>query len=157
MVKSELEKQLREYHKEAYLWSTQCCNYDEDEAKDVLQNAYLKILEGKARYQSKASFKTWLFSIIRFTAIDLYRKTIEYESLTNVEVIEEGIESERSDLRAMLEKLPPKQQEVMLLSFYHEMTLEEIAKVMDLHIGTVRTHYSRGKDSMRAMIKKEEV
>jgi RNA polymerase sigma-70 factor (ECF subfamily) len=41
-----------------------------------LQTVYLKILEGKARYRGEASLKTWLFAVIRKTAIGEYRKRL---------------------------------------------------------------------------------
>ena len=43
-------------------------------AKDVLQTVYLKIYEGKARFNEKSKLKTWLFAIIKFTSIDFLRK-----------------------------------------------------------------------------------
>jgi hypothetical protein len=54
MKKHWLETILKELHPEAYHWSRQCCSFDEDKAKDVLQLVYLKILEGKAVYKEKS-------------------------------------------------------------------------------------------------------
>ncbi|WP_235114191.1 RNA polymerase sigma factor [Cyclobacterium qasimii] len=68
MKKPQLENLLKELHQATYHWSRQCCSFDEDLAKDVLQQVYLKILEGKAIYKEKSQIKTWLFSVIRFTA-----------------------------------------------------------------------------------------
>ncbi|WP_339677797.1 hypothetical protein [Cyclobacterium marinum] len=65
MKKPQLENLLKELHQAAYHWSRQCCSFDEDLAKDVLQQVYLKILEGKAIYKEKSHIKTWLFSVIR--------------------------------------------------------------------------------------------
>jgi len=74
MKKHWLETILKELHSEAYHWSRQCCSFDDDRAKDILQLVYLKILEGKAVYKEKSQVKTWLFSVIRFTAYEELRK-----------------------------------------------------------------------------------
>ncbi len=119
---------------------------------------YLKIADGKARYNDKALFKTWLFAVIRNTALDYLRQRVRYAALEQAPVglVPEPAERER-DYRAMLARLPERQQQVLLLAFYHGMSLTEIAGVTGLHVGTVRTHYSRGKEALRTLIKKESV
>ena len=120
-----------------------------------MQNSYLKILEGKAIYKQQASFKTFLFSVIRFTAYDLNKSERRYQSLEQLKVVTEEVQEAPVDsYRQILEQLPKQQQQVLLMAFYHNLTLAEIAEVMDLHIGTVRTHYERGKSSLRSLIKK---
>ncbi|NER12626.1 sigma-70 family RNA polymerase sigma factor [Leptobacterium flavescens] len=156
MNKSRLEHLLKEHHRDAFIWAGQCCNYDYEEAKEVLQQTYLKIFEKKAVYKERAAFKTWLFSVIRFTAIDHIKKKSTFESLDRLNiVVEEQIEADQVNYRKLLSHLPERQQQVLLLSFYHGMTLAEIAEITKLHIGTVRTHYERGKDSLRTLILKK--
>lgn len=68
------KNQVQELHRESYLWSLSCCNYDKEVAKDVLQNVYLNIYDGKASFNEKSKLKTWMSSIIKFTSIDFMRK-----------------------------------------------------------------------------------
>lgn len=159
MNKNELAKLLKEHHKDAFLWASHCCHYNQEEGKEVLQRTYLKIVEKKAVYKNKSTFKTWLFSVIRFTAIDYLKRKKSYESLENVKIgIEDAAyEIHTIDYKKLLEKLPERQHQVLLLAFYHEMTLAEIATITQLHIGTVRTHYERGKEAMRTLVLKENV
>ena len=157
MDKKSLESQLKSNHEDAFTWTLQCCNHDQQEAQDILQNVYVKILEGRAEFQNKSSFKTWLFSVIRFTAIDQVRGRMQFESLENIEIqTMDSAGSFEDYYRSLLQRLPKRQSEVLLLSFYHEMTLEEIAGVLEISIGSVRTHYSRGKDAIRTIIANEE-
>lgn len=69
-----LKHVLSQNHESAYRWACQCCHNDDELAKDVLQLAYLKILDGKATFDQRSKFSTWLFAIIRFTAYDELKK-----------------------------------------------------------------------------------
>lgn len=152
MRKHQLEDHLKNHHADAYRWAVQCCGYQEEEAKEVLQQVYVKIIERKAIYKAKSSFKTWLFSVIRFTALDHAKAQRNHMSLEVVQVADSPKYEEPMDYRPMLERLPPQQQQVLLLAFYHDHTLAEIATIMDVHIGTVRTHYQRGKEGLRQLL-----
>ncbi len=158
MNRNQLDSFLRDHHREAFLWARQCCGFDGELAKDVIQQVYLKILEGKAKLKHDANCKTWLFAVIRFTAIDELRKSGKTESLdSEVELIWDEPEAEPENYEALVRRLPRMQQEVILMVFYHEMTLEQAAEVLALHIGTVRTHYDRGKRKLREWIEKMRV
>ena len=74
MDDSELRVQLEQYHTLSHGWAMSCCSRDRAEAEDVLQTAYLKTLGGRATYDGRASFKTWLFAVIRNTAADERRR-----------------------------------------------------------------------------------
>lgn len=158
MNQSQLETLLRQHHREAYLWARQCCGFDGEMAKDVVQMVFLKVLEGKAKLNDDRNSKTWLFSIIRFTAIDELRKSGKWSSIENEpDLIFEDIELDETNYEGLVKRLPKMQQEVMLMVFYHDMTLEQTAEVMQLHIGTVRTHYERGKKRLKEWIEKTRI
>lgn len=153
MNRSQLEIFLRQHHREAFLWARQCCGFDGELAKDVIQQVYLKVLEGKAKLKVEDHPKTWLFSVIRFTAMDELRAKGKW---LTVEIEEDmAWESEPTETQShedLIRRLTKMQQEVLLMVFYHDMTLEEAAKVLQLNIGTVRTHYDRGKKKLKEWI-----
>jgi RNA polymerase sigma factor (sigma-70 family) len=158
MDKSQLGKILEDLHREAYLWSRQCCQYDDELAKDVLQVVYLKIFENRARYLERSSFRTWLFSVIRNTAIDSLKERPVYHDLEDaMTVLADEQKEEEMDYKEMMRKLSEKQAQVLLLAFYHNMTLNEISVVMEIGIGTVRTHYDRGKERLKELIEKTKL
>lgn len=92
MKPSQLEQVIKELHTEAFLWARQCCRFNGDLAEEVLQQVYLKILEGKARFNRQSSTKTWLFAVIRYTAIENLKKEKHLFSLEKSMdlMIEEG-------------------------------------------------------------------
>lgn len=157
MNRTQLDHLLKIHHRDAYLWARQCCSFNDDLAKDVLQQVYLKILEGKAKLNDEEKAKTWIFSIIRYTAIDHLRKTGKFISIEDAEEIAD-IEEEvdLTDYKAIINLLPRMQQEVILMVFYHQMTIEQSAEVLEISLGTARTHYDRGKKNLKKLILKAQ-
>jgi RNA polymerase sigma-70 factor (ECF subfamily) len=121
----------------------------------VLQLVYVKVLSGKAVFDGKSSFKTWLFAVIRKTAAHEYRmellrrlrlSQIPKVLTGNAPARQHGVEIE---LKEALAKLPRRQREVLQLVFYHDLSIVEAANVMGVGIGSARTHYERGKKQLR--------
>lgn len=167
---AELKDELEKLHSASFGWALSCCRRDMSEAEEVLQTVYLKIFEGKARYRGEASLKTWLFAVIRKTAITEYRKRalrnlvflgnsekpIEGATLTDAPtVIFEKSEMEKV-FREALGKLPRRQREAMHLVFYQDLSLREAADVMGISIGSARQHYERGKKHLREWLSETE-
>jgi len=69
-----LELELDRLHPAAFGWALACCAGDRAAAEDALQTSYLKILDGRARFDGRASFRTWLFAVVRYTAAGLRRR-----------------------------------------------------------------------------------
>jgi RNA polymerase sigma factor (sigma-70 family) len=161
MTDAELRAALETHHKESYGWALSCCARSPVEAEVVLQTVYLKILTGKARYHGKASFKTWLFAVIRRTVADERRRHMLRRLLLDrhwarpapaaVERPDEAVHRDELKrlVRKLLAQLPRRQREVLQLVFYHDLSLAEAAQVMDISLGSARTHYERGKKKLR--------
>jgi len=118
---------LAECHRASYGWAIGCCAGSRTEAEEVLQVVYVKILEGEARYDGRAAFKTWLFAVIRRTAADERRRAVlcrlrlmklHERTLIDVQTREATLPSstEQSGLRTLLRdrlaQLPRRQQEI---------------------------------------------
>lgn len=158
MSRKLMDQVYTELHKEAYQWAKQCVNYSDELASDVLQTVYLKILNGKAKYNKKSSLKTWLFSVIKFTAMDFFRGRKKLESLELIHDLPDTQDLANLDAHfysGILRQLSDNQSQVLLLVFYHDYTLEAVAEVMGLSIGTIRTHYDRGKKKLKKILEKE--
>ena len=165
MDDSELRAELERHHRESYGWALGCCSRNPAEAESVLSSVYLKVLEGKARYDGRSSFRTWLFAVIRKTAADERRRNVlqwlRLNRLERLEATERSVESfdqaiYRSEIqlafRRALAQLPKRQREVLQLVFYHDLSLAEAADVMGVSLGSARTHYERGKKRLRRLM-----
>lgn len=151
-----LRSQLEAHHVESYGWALSCCAHRRDEAENVLQIAYVKVLARRAVFDGRSTFKTWLFSVIRRTAAG-ERRTELLHRLRLREFFGGTPEPRHEltttgDLKRLLGRLPARQREVLQLVFYHDLTVQEAAKVMGVSIGSARTHYERGKRRMRGYL-----
>jgi RNA polymerase sigma-70 factor (ECF subfamily) len=170
METEELKAVLAEHHASSFGWAMACCLRDQAEAEEVLQIVYLKVLEGKARFNGMASFKTWLFAVIRKTALDQRRKNL-LRALTTMRAAERERHTDRAEypdesayraeiqsmFRRALIRLPRRQREALELVFYHELNIQEAAAVMGVSLGSARTHYERGKKRLRQLLEESEV
>lgn len=71
--RADTERVLADLHASSFGWALSCCGFDREEASDVLQVSYLKILEGQAR-NGHSSVRTWVFGVIRLTAAERRRR-----------------------------------------------------------------------------------
>lgn len=158
MHQADLVARLQLLHEEAFHWAMKCTQSNLEDAKDVMQMVYLKVLDGRAKYRDQGTLKAWLFRLIRNTAIDLFRKQSRTlvmdrpEQESGFDDIESKFfqQEKHKRLRAVLKSLSERQQQILHLVFFDEFTVEEAATVMNISVGTARTHYDRGKKSLKA-------
>jgi RNA polymerase sigma-70 factor (ECF subfamily) len=162
MTGGDLECELEALHQASFGWALGCCRWNREEAADVLQAVYLKVLEGKARFDGRSSLRTWLFATIRRTAAeDRRRRWVRALALgrwgarqpappqaADAEALMAKTESTRT-LRAALESLPRRQRDLLHLVFYEDLTIAEASQVLGISEGSARTHYARGKERLR--------
>ncbi|HEV8183594.1 MAG TPA: RNA polymerase sigma factor [Candidatus Angelobacter sp.] len=167
MDQTDLRDELERLHSASFGWALWCCDHRREDAEEVLQTAYLKVLEGAARFNGRSSLRTWFFAVVRRTAWEQRRLRWVRELLlarwlwqpalvARGEPDEALRSSEQSHaLRHALAALPTRQREVLHLVFYQELTIEEAAKVLSISLGTARTHFERGKARLRTLLEQE--
>jgi RNA polymerase sigma-70 factor (ECF subfamily) len=117
-------------------------------AEDVLQEVFVKIWQNIKSYdKTKGRLYTWMLNIARNQSIDRTRskdfsnrnKTIELSD--NVYSSKEGVEANINDvgLKKTLSKLPVESRKLLDLAYFQGYTQEEISKIMDIPLGTVKT------------------
>ncbi|HYS55430.1 MAG TPA: sigma-70 family RNA polymerase sigma factor [Thermoanaerobaculia bacterium] len=160
----EIPSEIEQLHAASFGWAMSCCGRNHDQAEEVLQDVYVKILEGKARFDGRSSLKTWLFAVIRRTAAAQARRRILHDFLTarwarrELEPLSDTADSaaEKSQISAALiaalQKVSRRQREVLELVFYHDMTIEQAAAAMHVSLGSARVHYDRGKKQLLAQL-----
>lgn len=164
MERPQLEAELERVHAKGFAWALTCCEGDRAEAEDVLHGSYLKVLEGRARFEGRSRFDTWLFGVIRVTARERRRGWWRQAARLGLwwrdrdraaEPDPGGSEEQVAGLRRALAMLSTRQAEVLHLVFYQGLTIEGAAEVLGLRVGTARTHYERGKARLRVLLERQ--
>ena len=156
-------EQLEALHADSYAWALACCGRRPEDAEEILQTVYMKIIEGKARFDGKSSLKTWLFSVIRRTAAwhcrwVRLREQLRFDPPVSDTAAEHRIERREAAemiVRA-LARISTRQRQVLELVFYHDMTVEEAASTMRVSVGSARAHYHRGKRRLVELLKDQK-
>ncbi|MFL5481954.1 MAG: RNA polymerase sigma factor [Gemmatimonadaceae bacterium] len=169
MDQCDLERELGLLHPESWGWALACCGRDRDLAEDVLQTAYVSIISRRALFNGDSTLKTWVFGVIRWTALGERRRQLFWKRRhVSATAAEDFVDSargadetvEQSDLRARLihalNDLSRRQREVLQLVFYHGLTINEAAGVMSVSLGSARTHYERGKKALAQKLGDED-
>jgi RNA polymerase sigma-70 factor (ECF subfamily) len=170
MDRSHLARELERLHAESWGWALACCGRDREMAEETLQSAYVRMLSAKAQWGGRSSVKSWVFGVIRMVAMEemrrrRVRRLRDADAATAIDVADPSpgadVEAEWSErtaaLIAALERLSPRQREVVQLVFYHGMTIQEAASVMTVSLGSARTHYERGKKALAQLLTREQV
>jgi RNA polymerase sigma-70 factor, ECF subfamily len=152
-----IKQHLQDHHKEYYGWALHCCGPDKDIVPDVLQTAYLKMMEKQSSFREQSAFTTWAFAIIKNTARDAVKKGRKERSRIRGEhhLKDEVYSSEAGDVSdkrlkqqffaEALHLLTERQREILQLVFYHDLSLKEAGQVLNISTGAVSKHYDRAK------------
>jgi RNA polymerase sigma factor (sigma-70 family) len=161
---------VKSHHADNFGWALACCAWDRDSAEDVLQEAYLRVLDGRAKFGEKSSAKTWFFAVIKRVASDV-KRTQTRRSILNLRVLasdtvslaeqspmQTAVYAQESaqQLQSALMLLSVRQREVLHLVFYSEFTVEQSAQTLQISVGSARTHYQRGKERLAQLLQQEE-
>lgn len=134
------------------------------DADDMLQDCYMRALRGWGQFDGRASRRTWLFGIARRARADWFRKMKRKTvptSMTNLDYFEAGSgEWENADridtVWDAVKELGAEQGEVVHLRFAASLSYAEIARVLGVPVGTVRSRLHRGLKAIREKIKDKE-
>ncbi len=146
--------------------------YDEEDANDLVQETYMKAFRFIDSYDAGTNAKAWLFKILKNAFINEYRKKskkptkVDYEDFIGYQDNEENSRVEYVDLRheifsgmigdevtKALNSLPVDFRTVILLCDVENFSYEEIAKITDIPIGTVRSRLHRARNMLKEKLK----
>lgn len=138
---------------------------DVEEARDAAQEAFFKAYRSLRTFKPGAKFSTWIFAITYHACCDRLNRRKHYagNELPERADASPGPEQqvialdEASRLRAAIESLPEKYRAVITLFHLQGRQYEEIAAVLGLPMGTVKTHLFRAKEQLRRLLSGQEV
>lgn len=135
-------------------------SFSKEEADDVLQEAFLKIWKNLNKFDGSLKFSSWAYRIVHNTTISEWKKSKSYGKNNQIKIDEDlfanfpseinlAQEFNKKDLnqeiRKILDTLPEKYREVLVLKFLEEKNYNEISDILKKPMGTIATLIHRAK------------
>ena len=175
-----IEQLVLRYQKKVYQIAYQMLGGDEQEAQDRTQDAFFKAFRKIKQFKGNASFYTWLYRIVVNTCLDARRRRrrwkeiffpwrleIHKEETSPSYLIEYPDTNKHSNPLSMVRKqqlekdvkkamntLSERQRDIFQLKIFNEMSIPEIAQMMNLAEGTVKTHLFRATKVIQKKLKR---
>ena len=161
---------VRLYEKKVFALTTRMCKNPED-AAEAAQEAFLAAWQGLPNFRGDAAFSTWLYRLASNACIDLLRREGRHQSAAGPSFNDEetGLEVtdtaptpaetlERKELRQQIElglqSLSTEHRQVLILREIHQLSYDEISRILKLDTGTVKSRISRGRRQLRNFLLK---
>nr|WP_313165590.1 sigma-70 family RNA polymerase sigma factor [Sedimentibacter sp.] len=155
-ISSKLEKQLEEYvveNKEKHYRIAYSYVKNTDDALDIVQESIFKALISLNTLKNPEFMKTWFYRILVNCSLDCIRKQKKIITLDN-EVLYSYINEFNDtytdiDLHKALDELPDSYRSIIILRFFEDLKIEEIAEILNENINTVKTRLYKSLDKLR--------
>jgi len=137
---------------------------NEDDARQVLQQSWVSILQGLGKLREPRKLPAWLYRIARTTALTHLRRRYgeralcqNGEATTAVDVTDGQLDFDNAEqIHYGLGRLSLIHREVLTLFFLQDLSIEEIAGVLEVPVGTVKSRLHHAKRMLRAILEREE-
>lgn len=125
-------------------------------ADDAAQEIWLRVLRGIARLRDGAKLRSWLFGIAHRVLTDRLREQYARPMISDAEIDEQSVDDSalllEFELAAMLDelaRLPLTENEVLTLFYLQELSLDDVAQILDIPVGTVKSRLFRARKMLR--------
>ena len=158
---------MANHERRMYAVALRMCANRED-AQDCLQEAMLRVYRAIGGFKGESSFSTWLYRITMNTCLDELRRRKNKQSASLDDLLDEGWapsdergSPERHALRAeaarvlhqAIRELPDDMRAAVVLRDIQGCAYEEIARALDINVGTIKSRISRGREKLREKLK----
>jgi len=125
-------------------------------AEEITQDVFLKLWQALPCYDGRAGPRTWLYAIARNTCLTASRSD-SYRRTTPLDDIHEPVRSDTGsrgiELAQCISRLPEMQRQVITLFYLEERRIDDVAQMLGLPEGTVKSHLHRARLALAAMMK----
>ncbi len=159
------EALVRKYYQNIYQFCVRRCNGDTALAADLTQDTFLKLIEHIHQYRLTGKFINFLLTIAVNTCNNHFKKKApdlaDMDRLSAVvdplNVSEEILRQENARIiQQAIDRLPDMQKEAVILRFYHDRKLKEIAAITGVSLPTAKSRLKQGLDKLKRYLDKED-
>ncbi len=132
---------------------------DREDALDITQEVFIKVYRNLDGFKGRSSIKTWLFAIARNTVTNYLtrnkkKEETELEESLFLDNFNRSEAEMKRTLLLALDKLPLEHAEILRLYYFDRFSYKEIAELMGINIGTVKSRLNRAKKYLKAELEK---
>jgi len=130
---------------------------NQEDAEELTMEAFFRIYRNAGTFRGESKVSSWVFGIARRVCLEHLKeknKSIKTLELYEGDAVSEGspINEDVELVRKAIEKLAPYEREVLFLAYYEELPYEDIAKVLDIPVGTVKSRVFNAKAKLKRII-----
>ena len=153
------------HYQNIYQFCVRRCNGDTALAADLTQDTFLKLIEHIQQYRLTGKFMNFLLTIAVNTCNNHFKKKspdiLDMDTLSvvpsNLNISEEVLRQEDAKIiQQAIDRLPDMQKEVVILRFYHDRKLKEIAAITGVSLPTAKSRLKQGLDKLKRYLDKED-
>lgn len=149
---------VRLYQSPVRAFLRRLCGGDHARADDLAQNTFMKAHRKIASYTGSGSFAAWLYQMAYRLFLDEQRKLKRRKALQGVQALPETEAPSVSmdlklDIDAALARLRPEECAAITLCLSEGLSHEEAAAVLDMPVGTVKSHIARGREKLKSSLR----
>lgn len=162
------EQLIHLYEKRVFALTRRMCKNPAD-AEEAAQETFLAAWQGLRFFRGDSSFSTWLYRLASNACVDLLRKEGRHQTAAGPSLNDEDVVLEIPDeaptphalveqaelkeqIEAGLAALPEEYREVLILREIHQQSYDEIAEILSLDLGTVKSRINRGRKRLRKFL-----
>ncbi len=164
------EELYREFYKLAYYFAFKLC-HNEADAKDAVQDTFIEIHRSISTLKENSYFKAWMYKIVHSKCKKIFRKnkyvTTDFENEPVIGTIAEErreftpeqfvhFTSDQEALQSCLDQLPDSQRAIIILFYLEQMSIKEIADILEIPTGTVKSRLSYGRNYLKQALDEYE-
>ena len=155
---------VNKYYQNIYSFCVRRCNGNASLAADLTHETFLKLIEHIQRYRPTGKFINFLFTIAVNTCNNHYKKKdVEFVEIENISYLStDNIESEILQqetalaVQRAIDMLPDIQKETIILRFYHNRKVREIATITGVSLPTAKSRLKQGLDKLKRYLNEED-
>lgn len=151
-TKEQFSQLVMKYNESLFFTAKSILRNDTD-AEDAVCNAVMKAFENFSQLREIKYFKTWITRIVINEAYMICRKNKNTDSLEDI-TDEPSYSEQRDDTWELVNSLDDEFRTVLIMFYYNDMPINEIAEHLNIATGTVKSRLSRGRKMLRKIIEK---
>lgn len=159
-------QKLVDLYKERLYWHIRNMVKNHDDADDILQNTFIKVFNGIKKFKGDSKLFSWMYRIATNESITFLNSKAKKMNVSNEELQDKMINNLESDvyfegkeiqlkLQKAIASLPEKQQQVFNMRYLEEMKYREMAEILEVTEGSLKSNYHHAVKKVEAFLKND--